>query len=59
MTGCAQTPEPSDGTPYAVRGYWFHDSMHPNTVVSPSPQAIDNANHGVWLWPPKQSTRAG
>ena len=41
------------------RGYWFHDGLRPNNVVSPSPQAIYNASHGVWLWPPKQATRAG
>ena len=41
------------------RGYWYHDGIRPNNVVSPSPQAIYNASHGVWLWPPKQATRAG
>ena len=41
------------------RGYWYHDNLHPNTVVSPSPQAIYNAEHGVWLWPPAERGRHG
>ena len=58
LAGCATAPAPSADADSA-RGYWYHDGIRPNNVVSPSPQAIYNASHGVWLWPPKQATRAG
>ena len=57
LAGCTPAPEPwqvGDGP----RGYWFHDNLHQNWVVSPSPQAIYNAQHGVWLWPPAERGRA-
>jgi uncharacterized lipoprotein YajG len=59
LAGCAtpQRPEAyAQGAPY---GYWYHDGNHYNTVVSPSPQAIYNATHGVWLWPPADVGRRG
>jgi hypothetical protein len=59
LTGCGTAPDPSAGTPGAVRGYLYHDALHPNDIVSPSPQAIYNANHGVWLWPPSEVGRPG
>ena len=43
----------------APRDYWYHDANHPNQVVSPSPQAIYNATHGTWLWPPAEVDRPG
>jgi hypothetical protein len=58
FTSCAPTPEPTQ-TPAGVIGYWYHDANHQNEVVSPSPQAIENARHGVWLWPPASTTRPG
>jgi hypothetical protein len=58
LAGCATSPAPLADAD-SPRGYWFHDGIRPNNVVSPSPQAIYNASHGVWLWPPKQATRAG
>ena len=58
LTGCAPEPEPW-AAPGAVRGYWYHDGIRSNVVVSPSPQAIYNASHGVWLWPPREDGRPG
>jgi hypothetical protein len=55
ITGCSVDPNPSPGgvaAPNVVRGYWYHDGNHSNNVVGPSPQAIYNATHGTWLWPP-------
>jgi hypothetical protein len=42
-----------------VIGYRYHDGNHQNEVVSPSPQAIENGKHGVWLWPPAGAIRHG
>jgi hypothetical protein len=33
-------------------GYHYHDGTHPNDVAQTSPQAMYNAAHGTWLWPP-------
>ena len=38
-------------------GYQYHDANHPNSVAQASPQAQYNAAHGVWLWPPQDTTR--
>ena len=54
-SGCGPTPGQTD----AVVGYRYHDGNHQNEVVSPSPQAIENAKHGVWLWPPAGGIRHG
>ncbi len=54
LAGCATAPEPWAGPADGPRGYWYHDSVHSNVVVSPSPQAIENAKRGVWLWPPTE-----
>jgi len=47
VAGCA-APQP-ETTPI---GYRFHDANHPNDVSNASPQAIENAARGVWLWGP-------
>ena len=54
--GCAAVEPPQS---QGVIGYRYHDGNHQNGVVSPSPQAIDNARRGVWLWPPANSIRPG
>ena len=56
LAGCAPAPEPTQ-TPDGVIGYWYHDGNHQNQVVSPSPQAVENAKSGVWLWPPAGAIR--
>jgi hypothetical protein len=53
LAGCAT--EPGTGTP----GYLYYDGNHPNTVTGASPQAIYNATHGTWLWPPAISAAGG
>ena len=55
--GC--TLDPTAGTDTAALGYRYHDANHPNGLAQPSPQAIENARRGVWLWPPAASLRAG
>lgn len=61
LAGCANTqtigplPTAYDGPP----GYVYFDAIRPNYVVSPSPQAIENARTGVWLWPPVDKGRRG
>lgn len=55
--GCAPAPETAQTG--GVIGYRYHDANHQNEVVSPSPQAIENARHGVWLWPPAGTIRPG
>ncbi len=59
LTACATEPEPWAKAADGPRGYWYHDAMHSNIVVSPSPQAIENAKRGVWLWPPADNGRPG
>ncbi len=56
--GCAVPPESAE-SPGEVIGYRYHDANHPNYIVSPSPQAIENGRRGVWLWPPAASIRPG
>jgi hypothetical protein len=36
----------------ARTGYLYHDANHPGGASLASPQAIYNASHGTWLWPP-------
>jgi hypothetical protein len=52
LAGCAAGSGslPDTGAP---RGYLYHDANHPNDVNNASPQAIYNASHGTWLWPPE------
>ncbi|HEX4173000.1 MAG TPA: hypothetical protein VHY82_11060 [Acetobacteraceae bacterium] len=56
VAGCA-APAPTQTQ--SVVGYRYHDANHYNEVVAPSPQAIENAGHGVWLWPPASTARPG
>jgi hypothetical protein len=55
LSGCAANPGVSAGVaaqwPPPI-GYHYHDGSHPNDVSQASPQAIYNAAHGTWLWPP-------
>ena len=52
LAGCATNARPSDEF-LAVHGYWYHDANHPGGGgAQASQQAIDNAIHGAWLWPP-------
>jgi hypothetical protein len=39
----------------APLGYRYHDANHPDGVKNASPQAIYNATHGTWLWPPQEA----
>jgi hypothetical protein len=39
----------------APLGYRYHDANHPDGVKNASPQAIYNATHGIWLWPPQEA----
>ncbi len=59
LAACTTIPEPWANASGGPRGYWYHDAIHSNVVVSPSPQAIENAKHGVWLWPPAEIGRNG
>jgi hypothetical protein len=54
LAGCAaEAPGP-------IQGYSYHDGNHPNDVSAhPSPQAIENAARGTWLWPPAVNNRPG
>ena len=58
LSACAANPGPTAGQG-VVYGYQYHDGRHPNDVNSqPSPQAIENARQGVWLWPPDIGRRS-
>ncbi len=57
LSGCADVSRPSDQE-LALRGYWYHDANHQGGQSGhASPQAIYNATHGVWLWPPAENGR--
>jgi hypothetical protein len=59
LAGCAAPVVPSDQE-LALRGYWYHDANHQGGASGQaSPQAIYNATHGVWLWPPLEGNRRG
>ena len=52
LAGCAANARPSDEE-LAAHGYWYHDANHTDgSSGQASPQAIYNATHGTWLWPP-------
>lgn len=54
LAGCAAEP-PGTDQELAARGYWYHDSNHyGGSSGHASPQAIYNATHGTWLWPPAE-----
>jgi hypothetical protein len=53
LAGCAADP----GIPScagAPVGYHYHDGTHIGGCATASPQAIYNATHGTWLWPPSE-----
>jgi hypothetical protein len=56
LAGCAPDPNGVPGLSVAqnapIIGYRYYDNFHPNFVNNPSPQAIYNAQHGTYLWPP-------
>ncbi len=59
LAGCVSSPGASsdaasaqNGTPV---GYHYYDANHPDGVHGASPQAIYNAAHGTWLWPPQDA----
>ena len=51
LLGCAG-PTPNIGAP---AGYKYQDANHPGGLAQASPQALYNAAHGVWLWPPQEN----
>jgi hypothetical protein len=55
VAGCAAEPPVTDQD-LAARGYWYHDGNHMGgSSGHASPQAIYNATHGTWLWPPMEA----
>ena len=54
--GCmADAGNPDQAT---VPGYRYHDANHTNVPSgNASPQAIYNATHGTWLWPPAENDK--
>ncbi len=55
LAGCAANARPSDQY-LALHGYWYHDANHQDGASGQaSPQAIYNATHGTWLWPPAEN----
>jgi hypothetical protein len=59
LAGCTVywNPPASGAAQSGVHGYSYHDANHFNDVAGqPSPQAIYNATHGTYLWPPSQSS---
>jgi hypothetical protein len=62
LAACTAAPAPNAGAEGAIYGYRYHDANHTGDVSNASqasPQAIYNATHGVWLWPPAGSIRPG
>lgn len=54
LAGCATTGRPSDQY-LAEYGYWYHDANHQGgRGAAASPQAIYNATHNTYLWPPAE-----
>jgi hypothetical protein len=54
LAGC--TSERPTDQDLAARGYWYHDANHMGgSSGHASPQAIYNATHGTWLWPPAEN----
>jgi hypothetical protein len=51
LAGCAADQE-NQSCAGAPLGYHFHDGTHIGGCAPASPQAIYNASHGTWLWPP-------
>ncbi|MEJ0020452.1 MAG: hypothetical protein WDN25_28670 [Acetobacteraceae bacterium] len=59
LGGCAVASGGNEASAGAPVGYLYHDGNHMGGVSQPSPQALYNAAHGVWLWPPAESDRPG
>ena len=54
LAGCAASGRPSEQY-LAEHGYWYHDGNHEDGASGfASPQAMYNAIHGTWLWPPAE-----
>jgi hypothetical protein len=59
LAGCTAAERPS-GQELALRGYWYHDANHQGGASGQAtPEAVYNAIHGVWLWPPAENARPG
>ena len=59
LAGCAADARPSDQD-LTRNGYWYHDGNHPGGGSGlASQQAIYNATHGTWLWPPGSGAGGG
>jgi hypothetical protein len=55
LAGCATTAPTPAGlarTPDQPVGYRYYDNIRPNWVSDASPEAIESAERGTWLWPP-------
>jgi hypothetical protein len=55
LAGCTQNVGIAPGIEAAQNGpigYRYYDNQRPNAVNNPSPEAIYNAQHGTYLWPP-------
>jgi hypothetical protein len=52
LAGCGANANAPDGRDVAKYGYLYHDAAHPGGSSQASPEAIYNATHGTWLWPP-------
>jgi hypothetical protein len=54
LPGCTAGGRPSNEY-LAEYGYWYHDANHEGGWGgAASPQAVYNATHGTWLWPPAE-----
>jgi hypothetical protein len=54
VAGCTADTRPSDQY-LAQHGYWYQDANHAGgRGGGASPQAIYNATHGTYLWPPAE-----
>jgi hypothetical protein len=51
LAGCTAAL-PDNGAPV---GYRYQDANHPGGMAQASPQALYNAAHGTWLWPPQEA----
>ena len=54
LAGCAANAGTSYERNVAAYGYLYHDGNHNGGSSQASPQAIQNATHGTWLWPPAE-----
>jgi hypothetical protein len=50
LVGCVSGPNATEKS--VPVGYHYYDAVHPGGVAQTSPQALYNASHGTWLWPP-------